>query len=298
HMRRISDLLTEADHWAQVDGAKVVAREHVRRAIEQQIHRLSRMRERLLEAMLRETLLIDTQGEKIGQINGLSVLRAGDFSFGQPSRITATARMGKGEVVDIQREAELGGAIHSKGVMILSAYLGARYAAEQPLSLSASLVFEQTYGLVDGDSASVAELCALLSALAGTPIRQTLAVTGSVNQLGQVQAIGGVNEKIEAFYDLCRSRGLSGEHGVLIPRANVKHLMLRQDIVEAAQAGQFQVYAVDTIDQALEWLTGCRAGEADSDGVYPSDSVNGRVAAQLEKYTQQMKEFAARSANE
>ena len=182
--------------------------------------------------------------------------------------------------------------------MILSAYLGARYAAERPLSLSASLVFEQTYGLVEGDSASVAELCALLSALAGLPIKQSLAVTGSVNQLGQVQAIGGVNEKIEAFYDLCQQRGLSGEQGVLIPRANVKHLMLRQEIVDAAQAGRFQVYAVERIDEALEWLTGCTAGEADSDGAYPPDSVNGRVAAQLDHFTQQMKRFAARDARE
>lgn len=294
-MRRICDLLTEADHWAQVDAEKTVARKHVTKAIEQQIDRLSRMRERLQEAMLRETLLIATQGDEVGQINGLSVLRAGDFSFGQPSRITATVRLGKGEVIDIQREAELGGSIHSKGVMILSAYLGARYASELPLSLSASLVFEQTYGLVEGDSASLAELCALLSALGKIPIKQSLAVTGSINQLGQVQAIGGVNEKIEAFFDLCNSRGLSGDQGVLIPHANVKHLMLRKDIVEAAKSVQFRVVAVDTIDQAVEQLTGCSAGEVDADGVYPVDSVNGRVAAQLAKYTEQMKAFAARS---
>jgi len=294
-MRKICDLLTEADHWARVDDAKAVAREHVTKAIEQQIDRLSRMRERLQEAMLRETLLIATQGDEVGQINGLSVLRTGDFSFGQPSRITATVRMGKGEVIDVQREAKLGGAIHSKGVMILSAYLGARYASQQPLSLSASLVFEQTYGLVDGDSASVAEICALLSALADIPIKQSLAVTGSVNQLGQVQAIGGVNEKIEAFFDLCESRGLSGNQGVLIPRANVKHLMLRQDIVDAAASGGFQIFAVDTIDQAVEKLTDCSAGEADKDGAYPEDSVNGRVASQLAKYTEQMRVFAARS---
>ena len=298
HMRRIRDLLTEADHWARVADSKTVAREHVSKAVEQQVERLSRLRERLQEAMLRETLLIATQGDEVGQINGLSVLRAGDFSFGQPSRITATVRMGKGEVIDIQREAELGGAIHSKGVLILAACLGARYASEQPLSLSASLVFEQTYGLVDGDSASVAELCALLSALGKIPIKQSLAVTGSINQLGQVQAIGGVNEKIEAFFDLCARRGLSGDQGVLIPRANVKHLMLRQDIVDAALSGRFQVCTVDTIDEAIEQLTGCSAGEADTDGMYPGDSVNGRVAAQLAKYTAQMKAFAARSEAE
>ncbi len=293
NIRRISDLLTEADHWAREDGASVVSRDHVSKAVEQQIERLSRMRKRLQEAMLRETLLIDTEGTQVGQINGLSVIRAGELDFGQPSRITATVRMGKGEVIDIQREVKLGGSIHSKGVLILSAYLGARYAPEQPLSLLASLVFEQTYALVDGDSASVAELCALLSALAELPIRQALAVTGSVNQLGKVQAIGGVNEKVEAFFDLCESRGLTGDQGALIPRANVKHLMLRHDVVDAAREDRFHLYAIDTVDEAMELLTGCVAGTPDGDGMYPADSVNGRVADRLTKYARQRRTFAA-----
>ncbi|MBN1137772.1 MAG: AAA family ATPase [Anaerolineae bacterium] len=280
-MRDIANLVSEADYWAGQAGRDVAGAADVQRAIDAQVHRSDRVRERLRENILRGTILIDTEGSKVGQVNGLSVLQLGNYSFGQPNRITARVRLGKGEVVDIEREVELGGPIHSKGVLILSGFLGARYAVDRPLSLSASLVFEQSYSGVEGDSASSAELYALLSAIAEVPIKQSLAVTGSVNQHGQVQAIGGVNEKIEGFFDVCRARGLTGEQGVLIPASNVKHLMLRHDIVEAAAAGQFQIYAVETIDQGIELLTGLPAGERNKAGSYPKGSINGRVEARL-----------------
>jgi predicted ATP-dependent protease len=243
------------------------------------------------EAILRETILVDTSGEKVGQINGLSVLMLGNFAFGRPSRITARVRMGKGEVIDIERQVELGGPLHSKGVLILSSYLGSRYATNRPLSLSASLVFEQSYGGVDGDSASSAELYALLSALSEAPIKQSLAVTGSVNQHGQVQAIGGVNEKIEGFYDICYSRGLTGDQGVLIPAANVKHLMLRQDVVEAVADGNFHIYPIETVEQGIEVLTGKPAGEIDDEGVFPEDSINRLVVDRLEDMAETQRAF-------
>jgi lon-related putative ATP-dependent protease len=281
HVHSIADLLREADYWAGEAQRHVIAAVDVQHAIDAQIRRLDRVRERTQEEIQRGTILIDTQGTAVGQVNGLSVLSMGQFAFGRPSRITARVRLGRGEVVDIEREVALGGPIHSKGVLILAAYLGARYAADRPLSLSASLVFEQSYGGVEGDSASSAELYALLSALADLPVKQGLAVTGSVNQRGQVQAIGGVNEKIEGFFDTCRAQGLTGEQGVLIPAANVKHLMLRHDVVAAVAAGQFQVYAVDTIDQGIELLTGVPAGERDNAGAFPAGSVNQRVEARL-----------------
>jgi lon-related putative ATP-dependent protease len=280
HRRTLTDLLCEADYYARETAHPVVRAEDVQRAIDSQIRRADRVRERLLEETVRGTLLIDTQGETVGQVNGLSVIELAQFAFGHATRITARVRMGKGEVIDIEREVELSGPIHSKGVLILSGFLGARYAADHPLSLSASLVFEQSYGAVEGDSASSAELYALLSALAELPIKQSIAVTGSVNQRGQVQAIGGVNEKIEGFFDLCRARKLAGQ-GVVIPASNVRHLMLRQDIVEAVRSGTFKVYAVETIDQGIEILTGVRAGERDASGKFPEGSVNHRVEARL-----------------
>ena len=280
HRRTLSDLLHEADYWAREAAQSTVRAEDVQRAIDAQIRRADRMRQRLLEEVLRGTLLIDTQGEKIGQVNGLSVIELARFAFGHPSRITARVRLGKGEVIDIEREVELSGPIHSKGVLILAGFLGARYAAEHPLSLSASLVFEQSYGAVEGDSASSAELYALLSALAELPVKQSLAVTGSVNQHGQIQAIGGVNEKIEGFFDLCKARGLDGQ-GVIIPASNIRHLMLRQEVVDAARAGKFKIYAVGTIDQGVEILTGVPAGERDASGKFPAGSVNDKVEAKL-----------------
>lgn len=281
HRRTLSDLLREADYWARQSKRAEVSAEDVQRAIDAQIHRADRVRERLLEETLRGTLLIDTEGERVGQVNGLSVVDFGHFAFGRPSRITARVRLGKGEVIDIEREVELSGPIHSKGVLILSSFLGARYASELPLSLSASLVFEQSYSQVEGDSASSAELYALLSALSGLPIKQSLAVTGSVNQHGEIQSIGGVNEKVEGFFDLCRARGNMGGQGVLIPASNVRHLMLRRDVVEAVAADKFHVFPVATIDQGIEILTGAPAGERDASGRFPDGTVNQKVEARL-----------------
>ena len=281
-MRTIVDLLQESDHWARREGkAKQVSAAHVQQAIDAQIYRSDRVRARVQQDMVRETVLVDTEGGKVGQINGLSVLSLGTFSFGQPSRITARVHMGKDEVIDIEREVELGGPLHSKGVLILSGFLRGRYAQEHPLSLGASLVFEQSYGGVDGDSASSAELYALLSAIAQVPIAQSFAVTGSVNQSGEVQAIGGVNEKVEGFFDLCKARGLTGDQGVLIPRANVKHLMLRQDVVDAVAAKRFAIYPIATIDEGIEVLTGMPAGRPDGKGRYPEGTVNRMVADRL-----------------
>lgn len=281
HMQSISDLLREANLCAKRGGRDLICTDDVQDAVEAQVRRLSRVRERLQEATLRQAILIDTEGSVVGQVNGLSVYALGKMAFGRPSRITALVRPGKGEVLDIEREVEMGGPVHSKGVLILGAFLAARYAAGRPFSLSASLVFEQSYGGVEGDSASLAELCALLSALSLAPIRQSLAVTGSVNQRGQVQAIGGVNEKVEGFFDLCQARGLTGEQGVIIPAANVEHLMLRRDVVNAASMGRFKVYAVDTVDEAITLLAGLPAGEADDEGNYPEGTVNARVVARL-----------------
>jgi lon-related putative ATP-dependent protease len=291
HSRALLDLLREADYWARVNHRSAVSATDVSRAIEAQIRRSDRIRERLQEEIVRETIRVDTERERVGQVNGLSVLQLGQFSFGHPSRITATVRLGRGEVVDIEREVELGGPIHSKGVLILSSFLGARYASDRPLSLSASLVFEQSYGGIEGDSASSAELYALISALAEVPIQQWFAVTGSVDQQGQVQAIGGVNEKIEGFFDLCKARGLTGKHGVLIPAANIKHLMLRREVVQAVADGKFHVFAVETIDQGIEILTGIPAGERDSSGRFPEGTLNHRVEARLIELAEKRRQF-------
>ncbi len=294
----IEDLLREADYLASEADRDIVGRDDVEEAIRGQIWRADRVRDRGLEAISRGVILIDTEGEQVGQINGLSVMSLGNTAFGRPTRITARVRMGRGEVVDIEREVELGGPTHSKGVMILSNLLGARYAIDKPLSLSASLVFEQSYGGVDGDSASSTELYAILSALSGVPIKQGFAVTGSVNQHGRVQAIGGVNEKIEGFFDVCKERGLTGEQGVLIPAANVKHLMLRKDVVEAAAAGTFAIYSVDSIDQGIEILTGVKAGERGADGQFPERTVNRKVEERLAELADARRRFGVAAAGE
>jgi lon-related putative ATP-dependent protease len=293
HLLSVSDLLREADYWAGEVGHRVVRAGDVKRAIEAQIYRSDRVRERVQERIQRGTILIDTQGERVGQVNGLSVLMLGNFAFGQPSRITARVGLGGGKVVDIEREVELGGPIHSKGVLILSSFLSSRYAPKHPLSLSASLVFEQSYGGVEGDSASMAELCVLLSALAEVPIKQSLAITGSVNQHGEAQPIGGVNEKIEGFFDVCQSRGLTGEQGVIIPTSNVQHLMLRHDVVDAVKAGQFQIYAIETVDQAVELLTGVPAGRRVRTGNFTEGSVNQRVEARLIDLAETQRDFSS-----
>ncbi len=291
--RQVVDLLQEAEHWAASAGRQTVLREDIETALAAQIRRVDRIRGRFQEEILRGTRLISFSDGRIAQVNGLAVIALDDFMFAHPVRITATARVGDGDVIDIEREAELGGAIHSKGVMILASFLGARYARNVPLSLSASLVFEQSYGPVEGDSASLAELCALLSDLASLPIKQGLAITGSVNQFGDVQAIGAVNEKIEGFFDLCQARGLTGEQGVLIPAANVRHLMLRQDVVDACAAGKFAIYAVNTVDEAIELLTGVPAGEANAEGMVPAGTVNFMVAAQLAELSALRQAFTA-----
>ena len=291
--KHMVDLLQEADYWAAKAGREIVAQEDIETAIKAQIHRVDRLRGRLQEEILRDNLMIAVTGTHISQVNGLAVIHLDDFAFAHPVRITATVRVGEGEVIDIERESDLGGAIHSKGVMILAAFLGARYSRNVPLSLSASLVFEQTYGTVEGDSASLAELCALLSDLAGVPIRQSLAITGSVNQFGDVQAIGAVNEKIEGFFDICLARGFTGEQGVLVPVANIKHLMLRQDVVQACVEGKFHIYAVKNVDEAIELLTGVPAGEADENGLVPEGSINFLVATQLAELSVMRQTFAA-----
>jgi lon-related putative ATP-dependent protease len=293
HMQSIADLLREADYWAQTQGRDVVTAEDVQDAIDAGVRRASRVRERIQEEIQRGTILIDTAGTVPGQVNGISVLQLGGYAFGRPSRITARVHLGHGRVIDIEREVKLGGPIHSKGILILSGFLGARYAPERPLSLSASLVFEQSYGAVEGDSASLAELCALLSALAEVPARQSLAITGSVNQNGQVQAIGAVNEKIEGFFDVCQNAGLSGEQGVIIPAANVKHLMLKREVVEAAEGGKFHIYPVETVDQAVEILTGLPAGERDAEGRYPEGSFNQLVEKRMIAFSEKARQFAA-----
>jgi lon-related putative ATP-dependent protease len=293
HIRNVIDLLREADYWAEQATANIIAAPHVQQALDAQVYRIDWVREQVQEQIRRGTVLIDTAGAVAGQVNGLSVLQAGSFAFGRPSRITARVRIGKGEVIDIERQVELGGPLHSKGVMILSGFLGARFAADRPLTLSATLVFEQSYGGVEGDSASSAELYALLSALANLPIGQNFAVTGSVNQMGQVQAIGGVNEKIEGYFDICAAKGLTGEQGVLIPASNVKHLMLRPDVVEAAAAGRFRIFPIGRVEEGIEILTGTPAGAAGADGKFPSNSVFGRVEARLAQFAEAARRFAA-----
>jgi lon-related putative ATP-dependent protease len=287
----LSDLLREADYWAGQAGRARVGAEDVQHAVDAQLHRLDRVREQIQEEIRRGTIVIDTEDTTVGQVNGLSVLQLGGFAFGRPSRITARVRLGRGEVIDIEREVELGGPLHSKGVLILSGYLSAHYAHDRPLSLAASLVFEQSYGGVDGDSASSAELYALLSAIAGVPLRQGLAVTGSVNQRGEVQAIGGVNEKIEGFFDLCDARGLTGSQGVLIPATNVKHLMLHRRVVAAVEAGKFHVYPVETIDQGIGILTGQPAGARGADGRFLEGSVNRMVEERLIELAEKRRAF-------
>ncbi|MFO1526482.1 MAG: AAA family ATPase [Turneriella sp.] len=275
------DLMSEADHLAAGEGKDTVGAEHIGEALQRQIRRADRVRLELEREVVRGTLMIATDGNEVGQVNGLAVMQVAEYAFAHPLRITANVWLGKGNIIDIERESELGGKIHSKGVMILSSFLAWKFGRDRPLAIGASLVFEQSYGPVEGDSASLAELCALLSGLAVLPIRQNLSVTGSVNQHGRVQAIGGVNEKIEGFFDLCQARGLDGSHGVIIPEANVKHLMLRHDVVAACTAGKFHVYSVATVDEALELLTGVPAGELNKEGKYPRGSAYYAVSERL-----------------
>ena len=294
-MRPITDLMREADYIAREEGATAMTANHIDAAVEAQIGRADRLRERSLEMITRDIVMIETEGEAIGQVNGLSILAMGSVTFGRPSRITARVRMGLGasRVVDIEREVNLGGPIHSKGVLILSGYISGQFLPAIPLSMSASIVFEQSYGGIDGDSASSAELYALISALAEAPISQGFAVTGSVNQLGEVQAIGGVNDKIEGFFDICMRRGLTGDQGVLIPAANVKHLMLRQDVVDAVERGMFAIYPIEHIEEGVELLMGAPAGKRGKDGNFPKGSIFARAEDRLADFAQNQRRFAS-----
>ena len=289
----IRDLLTEVSHWAGVAGRKVATRADVEHAINQQIVRVSRIRELGKSMILRDIALIETTGMQVGQVNGLSVMALGGYAFGKPTRITCSVRPGAGRIIDIEREVDLGGPTHSKGVLILSGYLTGRYGQEIPLSLNASLVFEQSYGGVDGDSASSTELYALLSALSLLPLRQDIAVTGSVNQLGVVQAIGGVNEKIEGYFDICAARGLTGTQGVMIPASNVQHLMLRADVIDACKRGEFSIWPIESIDQGIALLTGRPIGEHAADGSFPAGTVNRAVVDRLQAFLKLRKEVEA-----
>lgn len=289
----LADIVTEANFWAKEEGRSVISRHHIQKAIDSRIHRADRVRELVQESITRDIMLIDTDGAKAGQINGLSVSTLGGFMFGRPNRISARVRLGAGRVTDIEREVELGGPLHSKGVMILWGYLAGQYAPNVPLALAASLVFEQSYTGVEGDSASSAELYALLSALADVPIKQGIAVTGSVNQFGEVQAIGGVNEKIEGFFDICKKRGLTGDQGVIIPKSNLVHLALREDVIEAVRRGAFTVYAVSNADEAMEILTGVPAGQRGEDGLFPPGTINRMVEDKLISLAEARKAFAS-----
>ena len=284
------DLLAEADFIRRMSRGRKINHEHVDRAIAAKAERTGRVSRQILDEMLEGSILIDSEGEKVGKINGLTVLSIGDTSFGSPARITAAVYPGSQGIVDIEREVQLGQAIHSKGVMIISGYLGNKYAQKFPLAISASLAMEQSYGYIDGDSASLAELCCLISALTDTPIKQSFAVTGSMNQYGEVQAIGGVNEKIEGFFDLCAARGLTGDQGVIIPAANVRNLMLHQKVVDAVRAKQFSVYAVSHAEEALELLTGCKPGSLNSKGEYTKGSLNFKVVNRLKEISELSKE--------
>lgn len=291
---RIADIVREADYWADGDArkAKVTTAADIARALQERTRRNDRLREHVQHAVERGVVLVDTAGTKVGQINALSLVQKGPSAFGRPARITARVHVGHGRVTDIEREVALGGPLHAKGVMILWGYLAGRFAQDMPLALAASLVFEQSYEAIEGDSASAAELFALISALADAPLRQELAVTGSVNQLGEMQAVGGVNEKIEGFFDVCAARGLTGTQGVIIPASNRQSLMLREDVVAAVRAGRFAIHAIKTVDEGIQLLTGLEAGDKGPNGRFGADTVNGRVEARLKTFAERTRAFA------
>jgi lon-related putative ATP-dependent protease len=289
----VADVIREANFYATEEKSDFVTGAHVRKAIEEKVYRSKLVQEKIQEMIKRGVLLIDTDAEEVGQVNGLSVTGTGDFEFGTPSRVTASVGLGRDGVIDIEREAKMGGPIHTKGVLILSGYLNEKYAQDKPLSLSTRLVFEQSYGGVEGDSASSTELYAILSVLSELPIKQNLAVTGSVNQKGEVQAIGGVNEKIEGFFEVCKAKGFTGKQGVMIPESNVQNLMLKEEVVDAVKAGQFRIYSVKTIDEGIEILTGMKAGERLKDGTIEKDTVNFFVDKRLREMAEKLREFPA-----
>jgi len=291
----LTDIAREASYWAGKSGHALVSAEDVHRAVDEWTYRSNQIEELVQKEITEGTLMVDVTGATVGQVNGLSVSTLGDYSFGQPSRITARTYMGRAGVVAIEREVELSGPIHNKGVLILAGYLGGQYALDQPLTLSASLSFEQTYNEVEGDSASSTELYAILSSLSGLPIKQSIAVTGSVNQRGEVQPIGGAQHKIEGFFQVCKARGLTGDQGVMIPHQNVRNLMLRHEVVRACQEGQFHVWPIRTIDEGIELLTGAPAGQRDESGQFPEGSIHARVEARLREFTEGIEKFDPRA---
>jgi predicted ATP-dependent protease len=290
-LKEVQDVLKEANHWARTNSHDVVLGSDVDKAIAEQIYRADLPEEKLQEFIDEGMLFIETEGQVVGQMNGLSVYALGDHAFGRPSRITATVGLGKGGLVTIDRESQLSGNIHNKGVLILGGFLKSRFAQNKPLTLSASLCFEQSYGMVEGDSASLAELCTLMSALAEIPLAQNIAMTGSMSQRGEAQPIGGVNWKVEGFYKVCKARGLDGSHGVIIPKSNVQDLMLKKEVVDAVKEGKFHVWAVGSADEALELLTGLPAGIRQPDGTFEPDTVNGKVDAKLKEMMELAKEL-------
>jgi lon-related putative ATP-dependent protease len=287
----IADIIREANFYAVESSSEFITGEHIRKAIEEKIYRSKLVQEKVQEMIARGFYLIDTSESKVGQVNGLSVMGLGDFAFGSPSRVTASIGLGREGVIDIEREAKMGGPIHTKGVLILSGFLNDKYAHDRPLSLSARLVFEQNYSGVEGDSASSTELYCILSALSGVPIKQNFAVTGSVNQKGEVQAIGGVNEKIEGFFEVCNAKGLTGEQAVMIPESNVQNLMLKEEVIDSVKAGHFSIYSVKTIDEGIEVLTGVKAGQRRPDGTFEEGTINYLVDKQLREMADKIKEY-------
>jgi predicted ATP-dependent protease len=286
----IKDLVVEADFWAREQGKKRIGLADIERAIKEKTQRSNLVETKVQEMIEEQTLQIQTKASVVGQVNGLSLYDLGDYTFARPIRITATATPGKEGVVDIEREAKMSGNIHTKGVLIMESYLKNKYATEKPLALSASVTFEQTYGMVDGDSASAAELFAILSCLSNKPIKQGIAVTGAVSQLGECQPIGGVTKKIQGFFDVCKARGLTGEQGVIIPRRNVKDLMLEKEVVSAVEQGTFHIYAIETMDEGIEILTGMRAGKRDRKGNYSKNTLNGLVMERLTSMSESIRE--------
>ncbi|HUU38515.1 MAG TPA: ATP-binding protein [Candidatus Desulfaltia sp.] len=288
----LADVTREANYWAKMDQKKIIGREHVEKAVRERFERVSLVEDKIQEMIEEGTILIDTQGREVGQVNGLSVYDMGQFAFGKPIRITAKTAVGRAGVINIEREADLSGPTHNKGVLILGGYLRGKYAQRTPFSLSASIAFEQSYSGIDGDSASSTEVYAILSSLSKLPLRQDIAVTGSINQKGEIQPIGGVNEKIEGFFDVCRAKGLTGTQGVIIPHQNVQNLMLRQDLIEAVAAGQFHIYPIKSVDEGMEILTGVEAGTIREDGSFDEGTVNFLVAQEFERLAASWKTFA------
>ena len=295
---QIKDWIQEADYWALKDNAEFISASHVQKAMDERLFRHNLIDERIRDLINRGTIMIDAEGEVVGQVNGLGVYSLGDITFGKPSRITAKTFLGRDGVINIERESQLSGPIHNKGVMILSGYLGWKYAQDKPLSLSASLCFEQSYEGVEGDSASSAELYAILSSLSDIPTKQNIAVTGSVNQKGEIQPIGGVNQKIEGFFRICQAKGLSGDQGVLIPHQNLRNLMLREEVVEAVRQGRFHIYSARTIDEGIEVLTGVSAGKKRKGGTYPRRTINYLVDKRLGEMAERLKNFYAEAKKE